>query len=131
MTGLAWGDRTECNLTLQVVVDARIVRCNSNDMNETSRYERSDELLSARQVVESFPGADFTEQTLRRWAREGLIASVRMPSGRIKFRRADVVEWLRPTPPRGERRAESGIDERLPGQEFLAWPTADPEAERR
>lgn len=100
-------------------------------MNETSRYERSDELLSARQVVESFPGADFTEQMLRRWAREGVIASVRMPSGRIKFRRADVVGWLRPTLPRGERRAGSGGDERLPGQEFLAWPTADPEAERR
>lgn len=37
-------------------------------------------------------------RTLRRWAREGRIPAVRLPSGRYKFWRADIEALLTPMP---------------------------------
>lgn len=45
-------------------------------------------LLTADEVAEEF---QVDPETIRRWAREGLISSVTLPGGRLKrFRRTDV-----------------------------------------
>lgn len=72
-------------------------------MTVTSRYEHSEDLLTATEIVQEFPKAGFTAQRLRRWAREGLIPVVRYPSGRVHFRRSDVEALLTP-------RVASGIE---------------------
>lgn len=41
-----------------------------------------------------------SDETLRRWAREELIRHVKMPSGQIRFRRADLDETLKPVEPK-------------------------------
>ena len=65
-------------------------------MNETSGFNRSDPLLSARQVVECWPDAGITRQQLWRWGREGLIDMVRLPSGRVRFRQSTIEALLGP-----------------------------------
>lgn len=43
--------------------------------------------LTAPQVAERF---GVSAETVRRWAREGKVPTVTMPSGRVKFLRADI-----------------------------------------
>ena len=57
----------------------------------------ADELLSARQVSELFPGIG-TPATIRRWAREGKIPHVKLPGGRRLFRRADFEQLIAQAP---------------------------------
>jgi len=59
-------------------------------VNETSDFKRNSELLTARQVVEQYPDSGLSRNSLWRWARDGLIRAVKYPSGRVRFRRADV-----------------------------------------
>ena len=37
---------------------------------------------------------DTTPDTIRRWVREGKLPAVHMPSGRVKFRRAEIDELM-------------------------------------
>ncbi|WP_371854959.1 helix-turn-helix domain-containing protein [Actinomyces wuliandei] len=53
-------------------------------------------LLSAADVVREYPNVGLTRNTLWRWAREGLLACVRYPSGRVRFRREDIEALLEP-----------------------------------
>lgn len=69
----------------------------SGDVDETSGFKRNVELLTARQVVEQYPEAGFSQNALWRWAREGLMECVKLPSGRVRFRRADIEALLVPT----------------------------------
>ena len=79
-----------------MTVDSLIDMSDAVVMTVTSRYEHSEDLLTATEIVQEFPKAGFTAQKLRRWAREGLIAVVRYPSGRVHFRRSDVEALLIP-----------------------------------
>ena len=54
------------------------------------------DLLTARQVVEQYPDSGLSRNALWRWARDGLIKAVKYPSGRVRFRRADVEALLEP-----------------------------------
>lgn len=49
------------------------------------------ELLTTGEVAKLF---NTTSETIRRWAREGKIPSLPLPSGRVKFRREDVDKIL-------------------------------------
>lgn len=92
-----------------------------------SQHDHDDALLTASEVVEAFPEADFTAQTLRRWAREGWVACVRYPSGRLKFRRSDIERLLRPSmaspEPEAASTPQTPADGVLPGQPVLSWPS--------
>lgn len=57
----------------------------------------ADELLSARQVSELFPGIG-SPATVRRWAREGKIPHVKLPGGRRLFRRSDFEQLIAQAP---------------------------------
>lgn len=56
-----------------------------------------EQLLSARQVSELFPGIG-TPATVRRWAREGKITHVKLPGGRRLFRRSDFEQMMAQAP---------------------------------
>lgn len=43
-----------------------------------------------------------SDETLRRWADDKRIRHVRLPSGQLRFRRADLVEALTPVEPTAE-----------------------------
>ena len=64
-------------------------------MNENN--VSADELLSARQVSEIFPGIG-TPAKVRRWAREGKISHVQLPGGRRLFRRSDFEQLIAQAP---------------------------------
>ena len=49
--------------------------------------------LTAEEVAERY---DTTAETIRRWAREDRIPAVKMPSGRVKFRRSVIDELMPP-----------------------------------
>ena len=49
-------------------------------------------LLTAAQVAEIL---NTSTESVRRWAREGLLAAVTLPSGHKRFRRSDVESLLR------------------------------------
>lgn len=55
------------------------------------------DLLSAAEVAAILPGTSV--QSVMRWAREGKIPSVRLPSGRRFFRREDIEKILTPFQP--------------------------------
>jgi excisionase family DNA binding protein len=40
-----------------------------------------------------------SDETVRRWAADGLIRYVRLPSGQIRFRRRDILAILEPVEP--------------------------------
>ena len=56
-----------------------------------------EQLLSARQASELFPGIG-TAATIRRWAREGKIPHVKLPSGKRVFKRADFEQMMAQAP---------------------------------
>ena len=56
-----------------------------------------EQLLSARQVSELFPGIG-TPATVRRWAREGKLTHVKLPGGRRLFRRSDFEQMMAQAP---------------------------------
>lgn len=58
------------------------------------------ELLNAREAAELLPGVG--SQALLRWARQGEVAHVRLPNGRVYFRRADIEALLTPVSPHDE-----------------------------
>ena len=65
-------------------------------MSENS-VSAGEQLLSARQVSELFPGVG-TPATVRRWAREGKVAHVKLPGGRRLFRRSDFEQMMAQAP---------------------------------
>ena len=65
-------------------------------MSETN-VSAGEQLLSARQVSELFPGIG-TPATIRRWAREGKITHVKLPGGRRLFRRSDFEQMMAQAP---------------------------------
>lgn len=62
----------------------------------------TDPLLSTSEAASLL---DVSDETLRRWTKEGLIRHVRMPSGRSRYRREDVLALLEPVEPVGEASA--------------------------
>jgi excisionase family DNA binding protein len=40
-----------------------------------------------------------TDETIRRWAEDGKVRHVRLPSGRLRFHRADIDALLEPVEP--------------------------------
>ena len=54
-------------------------------------------LLKPREAAELIPGCSY--QSLLRWAREGKVPFIRLPSGRILFRREDILALLAPVEP--------------------------------
>lgn len=73
--------------------------------------------MSARQVTEAFPDAGLSRAMLWRWAREGRVAAVHLPSGRMRFRREDIEELLTPK----VASSPSDAADELIGQEVLPW----------
>jgi excisionase family DNA binding protein len=61
------------------------------------------ELLSAPAAARLLGVSD---ETLRRWAADGRIRHIRMPSGQLRFRPADIAAILEPVEP-GDGRAAS------------------------
>ena len=59
-----------------------------------------EEWLTPEQVAVMFA---VSKRTPTRWAREGLVAHVRTPGGRVKFRRAVIVALLSPGEVNGEK----------------------------
>ena len=53
---------------------------------------RNPELYTAAQVAEMY---STSADSVRRWAREGRIPVVTLPSGRVRFRREDVEKLLK------------------------------------
>lgn len=77
-------------------------------MKRTDSVELA-ELLNAREAAELLPGVG--SQALLRWARQGEVAHVRLPNGRVYFRRSDVEALLEPVvmKPEGSRRPFEGL----------------------
>ncbi len=63
-------------------------------MNVANEYERNVTLLTARQVIDENPS--LTRAMLWRWARDGKVPHVRLPSGHLRFRREDIDHLLTP-----------------------------------
>lgn len=91
-----------------------------SDQNLSARLE-SETYLDASAAAALIP--DCTAQTVRRWAREGRIPVVTMPSGRMRFRKSDIVDMLTPRllSPSASSADESDDSVELPGQEALSW----------
>lgn len=53
-----------------------------------------DELLSLAEASMLLPAV--TPITLRRWARSGKVAHIKMPNGRLWFKREDVLVLMKP-----------------------------------
>jgi excisionase family DNA binding protein len=58
-------------------------------------------LLTARAVAELL---DVSPETVLRWTRKGQLPAVRLPSGAIRYREADLEAWLE------ERATEGGVE---------------------
>lgn len=91
-------------------------------MNEKRTDERVGELLAAKDAAALIPGAS-SYQSLLRWARQGKVPFVRLPSGRMFFRRSDIEALLTPVEPgAGEGDAAPFADVPLPGFSVEAVP---------
>jgi excisionase family DNA binding protein len=51
-------------------------------------------LLTTGEAADLFQVSD---ETVRRWAEDGRLPAITLPSGRLRFRRADVLAFLEPT----------------------------------
>ena len=87
-----------------------------------------DDLLTPSQVAKFLPYTSV--DSVRRWIRSGALPAQSLPNGRYLVRRADAEGLLRPVVAMPVDQSPNG-DEVLPGQDFLEWPTAGSEAERR
>jgi len=76
------------------------------------------ELLPAKDAAALIPGAS-SYQSLLRWARQGKVPFVRLPSGRMFFQRSDIEALLRPVDADGEDEAPF-VDAPLPGLDGVA-----------
>ena len=56
----------------------------------------SEELLSAAEAAAIL---EVSDETLRRWANTGLIHYIRLPSGQLRFERADIEAIRQPIEP--------------------------------
>jgi excisionase family DNA binding protein len=56
----------------------------------------SERLLTTRDVADIL---EVTDETIRRWAAEGRIRHVRLPSGQIRFEPDDIADIRRPVEP--------------------------------
>ena len=84
-------------------------------MDVSKEYESSEmiDFMTAAEVVAEFPV--FSKPSLWRWAREGKVPSILLPSKRRLFRRSDIQALLMPE---GNRPVgASQIDQVLPGLE--------------
>ena len=79
-------------------------------MNEKRTSREGDELLSARAASEIVPGVGY--QSLLRWAKAGDVPHVRLPNGRVFFRRSDIEALLEPVSTEGRGQAR---DVPIPG----------------
>lgn len=70
-------------------------------MNDMRTCERVSELLAAKDAAALIPGGS-SYQSLLRWAREGKVPFVRLPSGRVFFRRSDIEALLEPVEVEGD-----------------------------
>lgn len=82
---------------------------------------QSNALIDAREAARRL---GVSPSTVRRWAYEGSIPVVRLPSGRMRFRLADIQALLEPTPsapstPDDVREVDDDFNEPLPGFEGL------------
>jgi Predicted site-specific integrase-resolvase len=87
-------------------------------MHVLKEYENSEmsDLLTAAEVVAEFPV--FSRPTLWRWAREGKLPSVLLPSKRRLYRRSDVLRLLEPQGgAENDAGSEGWSDRPLPGLE--------------
>lgn len=66
---------------------------------------RQIDLLSAKDAAILL---DVSPDTVRRWTRNGKVPHVRLPSGRVRYRRADILALLSPV---GSEDSESVDDE--------------------
>ncbi len=64
-------------------------------VHDIHKSEDGEELLSTKEAAELLPQT--SAATLARWAREGKVPVVRLPSGRMFFRREDIEALLVPT----------------------------------
>lgn len=79
-------------------------------MNELRTSHDPDELLGARAASEMLPGVGY--QSLLRWAKAGDVPHVRLPNGRVFFRRSDIEALLEPVSP---ERSTQTRDVPIPG----------------
>lgn len=87
-------DNTKNNESLQrYAVDDSKNACLDERMKHAV-INQAAELLSPREACALLPGVGY--QALLRWARQGDVAHVRLPNGRIYFRRADIEVLLTP-----------------------------------
>ncbi len=88
-------------------------------MDVSKEYESSEmiDLLTAAEVVAEFPV--FSRPVLWRWAREGKVPSILLPSRRRLFRRSDIQALLMPEEDRSMG-ALGEIDQVLPGLEGVS-----------
>ena len=87
----------------KMLIDVQACACNTRCMNEKRASSRND-LMSAREASELLPGTGY--QALLRWAKTGEVPHVRLPNGRIFFRRSDIEALLEPVG--GDRVPDSG-----------------------
>jgi hypothetical protein len=91
-------------------------------MNRNVTEGNDTELLAAKIAAQLIPGSA-SYQSLLRWARQGKVPFVRLPSGRMFFRRSDIEALL--TPVELDPEGSSGVpfvDAPLPGFEVEAVP---------
>ena len=89
-------------------------------MDVSKEYESSEmiDLLTAAEVVAEFPV--FSRPVLWRWAREGKVPSILLPSRRRLFRRSDIQMLLTPggsEQAKADARSGGWSDRPLPGLE--------------
>lgn len=67
-------------------------------MNDNRASEPEFTLLRPMEATALLPGVSY--QSLMRWARQGKVAHVKLPNGRILFRRSDIEDLLAPVDPK-------------------------------
>ncbi len=92
-------------------------------MKRNVTEDNGTELLAAKNAAQLIPGSA-SYQSLLRWARLGKVPFVRLPSGRLFFRRADIEALLRPVEIDDVREGAGVpfVDAPLPGFEVEAVP---------
>lgn len=94
----------------------------ASTMDELLDFSDNEALLSARQVVERWPRSGLSRNQLWRWAREGRLRVVRLPSGRVMFPVSAIEELLTPRVISASSAGVAGAGEVL-GQPVLSWPS--------